>query len=77
VFQRGEAHGDVVLDFAGNGAAAGDSFLFLGFGTSAGGASLVQIDATRWQINSADGLAQEVITLANAANVHASDYLFA
>jgi Ca2+-binding RTX toxin-like protein len=77
VFRLGEAAGDVVLDFAGNGAAAGDSFLFLGFGTLAQGASFQQVDATHWQINSSNGLAHEVITLQNSASVNPSDFLFA
>lgn len=77
VFQRGEADGDMVSDFAGNGPADGDRLVFSGFGTAAQGASFVQLDATHWQINSADGLAHEVITLANGAAVHGSDFVFA
>jgi Ca2+-binding RTX toxin-like protein len=77
VFRIGEAAGDTVLDFAGNGAAAGDSFLFLGFGTLAQGASFQQVDATHWQINSSNGLTHEVITLQNSASVNPSDFLFA
>jgi Ca2+-binding RTX toxin-like protein len=76
VFSGGDANGDTVLDFAGNGAAAGDSLLFVGYGTAATGAALTQIDATHWSINSADGLVHDIVTLSNAASIHASDYLF-
>jgi Ca2+-binding RTX toxin-like protein len=75
-FRRGQAQGDTVVDFDGNGAAAGDSLRFVGYGTLAQGASLVQLNATQWQINSADGLVHEVITLQNGAAIHASDFVF-
>ena len=76
-FQAGEAGGDVIADFAGNGAAAGDSFLFLGFGTAAQGATFTQIGATnQWQIHSGLDAHNEIITLQNSATVHASDFLF-
>jgi|CXWL01.1.fsa_nt_gi Ca2+-binding RTX toxin-like protein len=75
-FSVGEANGDIIVDFAGNGASVGDSIEFHGYGTAAEGATFVQIDATHWQINSADGLIHDVITLANGATVDASDYIF-
>lgn len=75
-FVRGAADGDVVTDFAGNGAAQGDRLEFRGFGTAAQGATLTMIDATRYRINSSDGAAQEVITIANGAAIDASDYVF-
>jgi Ca2+-binding RTX toxin-like protein len=73
VFAAGEADGDEVLDFSGNGALAGDSFRFVGFGTAAGGATFTQIGATQWQIHSGLDGHNEVITLLNGASVHASD----
>jgi Ca2+-binding RTX toxin-like protein len=76
VFNRGQANGDVVADFTGNGAAAGDQFQFIGYGTAAQGATFTQVDATHWSINSADGLVHDIITLPNSAAVHPSDYLF-
>ena len=76
VFRAGEAQGDKVLDFVGNGASAGDSIIFEGYGTAAEGATLVQLNATQWQINSADGLIHETLTLSNAAAIHNSDFLF-
>ena len=74
VFGRGSAHGDTVLDFAGNGAAAGDSLIFSGYGTT--GASFTQVDATHWSINSADGAVLDVLTFRNSASIHSTDYLF-
>ena len=76
VFHRGEAGGDTIADFAGNGAAAGDQLQFSGYGTAAQGANLTNIDATHWSINSADGLVHDIITVSNGAAIHASDYLF-
>ena len=76
-FQTGQASGDVVVDFIGNGAAAGDSFQFLGFGTAAEGATFTQIGASnQWQIHSGLDAHNETITLSNGATVHASDFLF-
>jgi len=76
VFAAGEASGDAIVDFAGNGAAPGDSLRFVGYGTAADGATFTQVDAEHWSINSADGLTHDVITLLNGASVHASDYMF-
>ena len=76
VFHRGEANGDTVVDFNGNGAAAGDQFQLSGYGTAAQGATLTNVDATHWSINSADGLVHDIIALSNGAGVHSSDYLF-
>jgi Ca2+-binding RTX toxin-like protein len=76
-FQSGEAGGDVIADFNGNGAALGDGLLFIGFGTAAQGATFTQVGATnQWQIHSGLDAHDEVITLQNSASVHASDYLF-
>jgi Ca2+-binding RTX toxin-like protein len=77
VFNRGDGGGDTITTFAGNGASAGDSLRFVGYGTAAEGATLTQIGTTnQWQINSADGLIHDIITLSNNASVHASDYVF-
>jgi hypothetical protein len=48
VFHVGEASGDTVLDFAGNGVAAGDSLQFVGYGA---GATFTNIEAAHWQVN--------------------------
>jgi serralysin len=76
VFSIGEANGDVIVDFDGNGAGVGDHLTFIGYGTAAQGATFTQIDATHWQVNSADGLTHEIITFSNAASIHATDYVF-
>ena len=76
IFHAGQSNGDVIVDFTGNGAAAGDEMIFRGYGTAAQGATFVQLDATRWQISSADGLIRDVITLENGAAVHSSDWTF-
>ncbi len=77
VFRRGEGGGDTVVDFAGNGAAAGDALQFVGYGSAAQGASFVQVSATLWVINSADGAVHDMVNFSNAATIHISDYLFA
>ncbi|MGY4329356.1 Ca2+-binding RTX toxin-like protein [Bradyrhizobium sp. LB7.2] len=77
VFRSGETQGDVILDFGGHNAGAGDSIRLEGYGTIAEGAAFVQLDATHWQVNSADGLIHETLTFTNAAAIHASDVLFA
>ena len=76
VFRAGEANGDTITDFAGNGTSVGDQLQFLGYGTAAQGASFVQIDSTHWQINSFDGIVHDVLTLSNGASIHSSDFLF-
>lgn len=63
VFQAGEAQGDVVYEFEGNGAAAGDYLTFVGYGTPAEGATFVQVSPSEWTITSADGLVSETITV--------------
>jgi Ca2+-binding RTX toxin-like protein len=74
VFRPGEANGDTVLDFAGNGVAAGDRIQFVGYGP---GATLTQVDATHWQVNYHGGADHDVIAFANAAAIHTTDFLFA
>ena len=73
VFNVGQANGDTVVDFAGNGAAAGDLLRFVGYGA---GASFTNIDATHWQVNFNGGASHDVITFMNAAAIDASDFLF-
>jgi len=73
VFHAGQANGDTVVDFAGNGAAAGDSLHLVGYGA---GATFTNIDATHWQINFNGGASHEIITFMNGAAIDASDVLF-
>ncbi|MCC7485974.1 MAG: hypothetical protein IT529_13460, partial [Burkholderiales bacterium] len=71
-FRAGEADGDAVLDFAGNGAAAGDTLRFSGFGP---GATLAQVGASDyWTINY--GASAETIQLAGVTMLDAADYTF-
>jgi serralysin len=75
-FNRDESNGDIITDFSGNGAGAGDQLVFIGYGTAAAGATLTQIDATHWSINSSNGVTHDILTLSNGAAIHATDYLF-
>jgi len=77
VFRALQANGDTVIDFAGNGASLGDSLLFVGFGTTAQGATFTQIGATnQWQLHSGLDAHNEIITFSNGATIDASDFLF-
>jgi Ca2+-binding RTX toxin-like protein len=73
VFDVGQADGDTVVDFAGNGAAAGDWLVFVGYGP---GATFTNIDTTHWQVNYNGGSSHEIITFANGASIDASDVVF-
>jgi Ca2+-binding RTX toxin-like protein len=73
VFAAGQGNGDTVVDFAGNGAAAGDLLLFVGYGA---GATFTNIDTTHWQVNYNSGASHETITLMNGAAIDASDFAF-
>jgi len=73
VFNVGQANGDTVVDFAGNGAAAGDALHFVGYGA---GATFTNIDATHWQVNFNGGASHDVITFLNGATIDPSDFLF-
>jgi hypothetical protein len=73
VFNATQANGDVITDFVGNGAGAGDTLRFVGFGTAAQGATFTQLDGTHWQIHSGLDGHNEILTFSNAAGVHVSD----
>ena len=78
VFRAGQATGDTVVDFVGNGGAAADSPRFVGFGTAAQGATFMQVGATnQWQIHSGLDAHNEFITFLSGATIHPTDdYLF-
>jgi Ca2+-binding RTX toxin-like protein/subtilisin-like proprotein convertase family protein len=76
VFQRGQAQGDQITDFAGTASGHHDQLIFSGFGTAEQGAQFTQVDATHWEISSADGSAHEQIVIQNAATITASDWHF-
>ena len=73
VFNVGEAAGDAVVDFAGNGSGLGDSLLFVGYGS---GATFTSIDPTHWQVNYAGDSLHEIITFSNGAAIDPGDVLF-
>jgi hypothetical protein len=75
-FWAGQANGDVITDFTGNGTASGDTISLVGFGTAAQGATFTQVDDTQWQIHSGLDGHNEVVKLSNAATVHGSDFFF-
>jgi trimeric autotransporter adhesin len=72
VFSAGQAAGDMVVDFAGNGDAPGDLLQFVGYGS---GATFTNIDSTHWQVNYNSGSSHEIITFMNGAAIDASDVL--
>ena len=72
-FEAGESNGDIVNDFSGQGGES-DFLQFFGYGLA--GATFTQVDATHWQITSADGTIQDAITIANGAAITADDYAF-
>ena len=77
VFHAGQANGDTVVDFAGNGGAVGDALSFVGFGTAAQGATFTQVGATnQWQIHSGLDAHNEFITFSNGAAIDPNDFLF-
>ena len=76
-FAAGQANGDAIVDFDGKGSLVGDKLLFKGYGTAASGAKLTQVNATDWQVSSADHTINELIHLASGTTVHVTDYAFA
>jgi Ca2+-binding RTX toxin-like protein len=77
VFNAAEANGDIVADFAGNGGGAADFLLFVGFGTTAQGATFTQMGmSNQWQIHSGLDAHNEIITFSNGTAIHANDFMF-
>jgi Ca2+-binding RTX toxin-like protein len=69
ILKAGQANGDVIGDFTGNGSAAGDSIKFDGFSSAA---ALTNTSGNTWQI--LDGSKVETFTIDGALN--AADYSF-
>ena len=69
ILKAGQANGDVIGDFTGNGSAAGDSIKFDGFSSAA---TLTNTSGNHWQI--VDGSTVEAFTINGAVN--AADYSF-
>ncbi|HEX4894087.1 MAG TPA: hypothetical protein VFV47_12420 [Hyphomicrobiaceae bacterium] len=72
VFRKGEANGDTILDFAGNGARTGDSIQLVGYGT---GTVIQNAGGNNWVIIDGQDASQETITLANGASIDATDWV--
>ena len=75
-FSAGEADGDVVTDFVGNGALPGDVLEFYGYGTVLDGASIQNIGGDTWEVRSFDGSIVDTITIAGVTDLDGSDVLF-
>ncbi|HZF35063.1 MAG TPA: CAP domain-containing protein [Candidatus Angelobacter sp.] len=69
ILKAGQANGDLIGDFTGNGSAAGDSIKFDGFSAAA---TLTNTSGNHWQI--VDGSTIETFTINGAVN--AADYSF-
>jgi Ca2+-binding RTX toxin-like protein len=80
MFALGQAIGDTLLDFNGNGANPGDQIQFTGYGTAAQGATftqtVAQIGTSQWTIHAFDNSVNDVITLSNGAAVDPTDFIF-
>ena len=74
VFNVGQADGDTIVDFAGNGVGAGDWLKFVGYGS---GATFTNIDAMHWQVNYNSGASHDIIAFSNGASLDVNDVLFA
>jgi Ca2+-binding RTX toxin-like protein len=73
VFAAGEADGDTVVDFDGNGAGTGDWLLFVGYGS---GATFTQYDSTHWQVTYNSGISHDIIAFLSAVAIDPTDYAF-
>ncbi len=69
ILRAGEANGDVITDFTGNGSAAGDTIRFEGYGT---GATLTNVSGNQWRVSG--GGFTDTITITGA--VASGDFTF-
>ena len=70
--RQGRRAGATVTDFTGNGAGAGDTLEFHGFGTA--GATFTDLGGGQWQIHSGLDGHDEIINITGTVNPQ--DYLF-
>jgi Ca2+-binding RTX toxin-like protein len=70
VFAKGQAAGDIITDFQGNGTAAGDSLQLTGFSHS----SYLTHSGANWTIH--DGSYAETFTLTGVTTLAADDFHF-
>ena len=74
MFHAGEAEGDTILDFSGNGTLAGDSLRLVGFGA---GAVLAKAGVGDfWSITYNGGMAIETIELVGVTSLSSNDVIF-
>jgi Ca2+-binding RTX toxin-like protein len=71
VFAKGQAGGDVITDFVGNGAAKGDALQFTGFSNAA---HLSHVSGSAWAV--IDGSHTETFTISGVSSLHSQDYDF-
>lgn len=72
VFVHGEAQGDIIIDFVGDGAGAGDRIALYGYGSDA---TLVHLSDDIWSVE-ANGFA-ETFRIQNVTSLSSGDYYFA
>ena len=73
VFKRGEANGDVITDFNGNGRLPGDQICFADYGP---GAFVTAPDPSHAVVHTADGAVADIIEIRSAVPIHPTDYYF-
>jgi Ca2+-binding RTX toxin-like protein len=73
IFGPGQANGDTVTDFSGNGAGTADRLMFSGYGP---GATFTNIDPTHWQVNYNGATQHDIITFSNGAIIDPHDVFF-
>jgi len=71
VFKKGQANGDEIFDFDGNGSGAGDTIRLEGY---AAGTTFTKVSGDLWKINDHGSI--EYITIHSDGNVHSSDWGF-
>jgi CRP-like cAMP-binding protein len=71
VFRKGQANGDQIFDFDGNGSSAGDTIRLEGY---AAGTTFTKVGGDVWKIN--DHGTIEYVTINSDGNIHPSDWGF-
>jgi len=71
VFRKGQANGDEIFDFDGNGSGAGDTIRLEGY---AAGTTFTKVGGDTWKINDHGSI--EYVTINSDGNVHATDWGF-
>jgi serralysin len=71
VFKKGQANGDEIMDFDGNGSGAGDTIRLEGY---AAGTTFTKVSGDLWRINDHGFI--EFVTIHSDGNVHSTDWAF-